>query len=286
MSPRDPEKRRPVNSLLSIVIVAAGAYALILLFLFVNQSRLLYLPDLPSRTLGPGPDAVGLAYETIHIVTEDDVRLHGWFVPSPSPRGVVLFFHGNAGNISHRLDSLKIFHDLKFSTLIVDYRGYGASEGRISENGTYRDAEAAWRYLTEERGVPAAQIVLFGRSLGGAVAAYLASRQDPAALIVESGFVSVPDMAAKLYPWFPARWLARIGYPTGEFLGAATCPVLIVHSRDDEIIPYDQGEALFERAGQPKQFLTLRGDHNGGFLLSGRHYHDGLDAFLSSISDR
>ena len=286
MSPRDAEKRRPVNSLLSIVIVAAGAYALILLYLFVIQSRLVYLPDLPSRTLGPGPDAIGLAYETIHIVTEDDIRLHGWFVPSQTPRGVVLFFHGNAGNISHRLDSLKIFHDLNFSTLIIDYRGYGASEGRVSEKGTYRDAEAAWHYLREQRDVPASQIVLFGRSLGGAVAAYLASRHAPAALVVESGFVSVPDMAAELYPWLPARWLARIRYSTGEFLGAVSCPVLIAHSLDDEIIPYEQGEALFERAGEPKQFLTLHGGHNDGFLLSGRHYRDGLDAFLSSAFDR
>jgi fermentation-respiration switch protein FrsA (DUF1100 family) len=251
--------------------------------MFIVQPRLIFLPDLPSRTLGPGPDAIGLAHETVEIATEDGIKLHGWFVPSPAPRGVVLFFHGNAGNISHRLDSLKIFHDLNFSTLIIDYRGYGASEGRVSEQGTYRDAEAAWRYLTERRGVPASQIVLFGRSLGGAVAAYLASRHAPAALVVESGFVSVPDMAAVLYPWLPARWLARIRFPTGEFLGAASCPVLIVHSRDDEIIPYDQGEALFERAGEPKQFLTLRGDHNGAFLLSGRHYRDGLDGFLLSV---
>lgn len=281
-----PVERSRVSSLILIAVTAVGAYAVVLVYMYVAQHRLLFLSDYPSRALGPGPDSIGLAYEIVDIVTEDDVRLNGWFIPAQSPRGVILFFHGNAGNISHRLDSLKIFHDLGLSTLIIDYRGYGISEGRVSEAGTYRDAEAAWRYLKEERDVPAEKIVLFGRSLGGAVAAYLASRSRPAAIIVESGFVSVPDMAARLYPWLPVRWLARIGYPTGEYLAAATCPVLIVHSLDDEIIPYQQGEALFERARDPKQFLTLRGDHNGGFLLSGHLYTEGLDGFLSSVLGR
>lgn len=275
-----------MSSPVLIAIAVASAYALILVYMFFAQHRLLFLADYPSRALGPGPDSIGLAYETVDIVTEDHVLLNGWFIPAERSRGVILFFHGNAGNISHRLDSLKIFHDLHLSTLIIDYRGYGASEGTVSEAGTYRDADAAWRYLTEERGVPSGRIVLFGRSLGGAVAAYLATRSKSAALIVESGFVSVPDMAARLYPWLPARWLARIDYPTGEYLEAATCPVLIVHSLDDEIIPYQQGEALFETAHDPKQFLTLRGDHNGGFLLSGRLYTDGLDGFLSSVLEQ
>lgn len=271
-----------MNALLSIVILAVGAYALILLILFFVQPRLIYFPDMPSRELGPGPNSVGLAYESVDIVTEDNIRLHGWYVPVPEPRGVVLFFHGNAGNISHRLDSLKIFHELNFSTLIFDYRGYGQSGGKVSEQGTYLDAEAAWRFLAGERGIPASQIVLFGRSLGAAIAAYVASRHDPVALIVESGFVSVPEMAAQLYPWLPARRLARIRYPTVEFLAAVSCPVLIVHSRDDEIIPFAQGESLFEHAGEPKQFLALRGGHNDGFLISRRSYLDGLDAFLLS----
>jgi fermentation-respiration switch protein FrsA (DUF1100 family) len=266
--------------------MVAGAYALILVYMYFAQHRMLFLPDIPSRAVGPGPDAIGLAYEPIDIVTEDNVRLAGWFVPARTPRGVILFFHGNAGNISHRLDSLKIFHDLDFSTLIIDYRGYGASEGRVSEQGTYRDAEAAWRYLTEQRGIAGEKIVLFGRSLGGAVAAYLAGRRKAAALIVESGFVSVPDMAARLYPWLPVRWLARLRYPTGEYLKAVSCPVLIVHSLDDEIIPYRQGESLFESAGDPKELLTIRGDHNGGFLVSGSLYRDGIDGFLSSVLGR
>lgn len=273
-----------MNTLISIIVMAGGTYALILLFLFLAQSHLIYFPNIPSRALGPGPDSIGLAYETVDILTEDGIRLDAWYVPAREPRGVVLFFHGNAGNISHRLDSLKIFHDLNFSSLIFDYRGYGRSEGKVSERGTYRDAEAAWQYLTKERRIPASQITLFGRSLGAAIAAYLASRQRPAALIIESGFVSVPELAAQLYPWLPARWLARFRYPTGEYLKTVPAPVLIIHSRDDEIIPFVQGRSLFVRAREPKDFLELQGGHNDGFLISGQHYLDGLGAFLASVS--
>jgi fermentation-respiration switch protein FrsA (DUF1100 family) len=277
------EKREFVNGVISIMVIAAGAYALIVLLLFLGQARLLYFPNIPSRALGPGPDSIGLAYERVDLLTEDGVRLDAWFVPAREPRGIVLFFHGNAGNISHRLDSLKIFNNLKLSTLIFDYRGYGRSQGKVSEQGTYRDAEAAWRYLTEQRGIPSAQIILFGRSLGAAVAAHLAHQQRPAGLIIESGFVSVPELAAQLYPWLPVRWLARFKYPTSKYLNMVSAPVLIVHSRDDEIIPFDQGRSLFEGAREPKQFLELKGGHNDGFLVSGRHYLSGLDRFLFSV---
>ena len=266
--------------------MAAAAYAVVLLALFVFQSRLVYFPNMPSRALGPGPDSIGLAYEPVEIFTEDEIKLDGWYVPAQQPRGVVLFFHGNAGNISHRLDSLRIFNALNLDTLIFDYRGYGRSEGKVSEQGTYRDGEAAWRYLTEKRGIAAAEIVIFGRSLGAAIAAYVASRHKPGALILESGFVSVPEMAAALYPWLPARRLARIKYPTGGYLQAVSCPVLVVHSRDDEIIPFDQGRKLVEIASEPKHFLELRGGHNDGFLVSGRRYLDSFDNFLAASLGR
>ncbi len=276
-------RQASVSGLISILVVAAGAYALVLLFLFLGQSRLIYYPNLPSRELGPGPDSIGLGYEAVDILTEDGIRLDAWYVPAGKPRGVVLFFHGNAGNISHRLQSLKTFHDLNLSTLIFDYRGYGRSQGKVSEQGTYRDAEAAWRYLTEKRGIPASQIVLFGRSIGAAIAAYLAAREGPAALIIESGFVSIPDLAAGLYPLFPARYLARYGYATGEYLSTVARPVLVIHSRDDEIIPFAQGRSLFDSAREPKEFLELQGGHNDAFVTSGRRYFDGLDGFLASV---
>ena len=271
-----------MNTVLSIVMLVAAGYAAVLLLAFAFQSRLVYFPNVPSRVIGPGPDSIGLAYESVEILTEDGIRLDAWYVPVREPRGTVLFFHGNAGNISHRLDSLRVFNELGFATLIFDYRGYGRSEGAVSEQGIYRDAEAVWRHLTEERGIPATEVILFGRSLGAAVAAYMASQHRPGALIIESGFVSVPDMAAEIYPWLPARWLVRIGFSTGDSLQTVTCPVLVVHSRDDEIIPFDQGSRLFGVAHEPKQFLELRGGHNDGFLVSGRRYLDGLDAFVAA----
>jgi fermentation-respiration switch protein FrsA (DUF1100 family) len=263
------------------MLVMAG-YVAVLVLLFAFQSRLIFFPNTPSRAVGPGPDSIGLTFESVEILTEDGTRLDAWYVPALEPRGTVLFFHGNAGNISHRLDSLRVFNQLNLSTLIFDYRGYGRSEGEVSEAGIYLDAEAVWRHLTEERRIPAAEIVLFGRSLGAAVAASLAGTHRPGALIIESGFVSVPAMAAELYPWLPARRLARISLPTGDYLKSVSCPVLVVHSRDDEIIPFRHGLRLFEIAQEPKQFLELRGGHNDGFLVSGRRYLEGLDAFVTT----
>jgi fermentation-respiration switch protein FrsA (DUF1100 family) len=218
------DRRTSLSTVLSIVMLVAVGYAAVLLAAFTFQSRLVYFPNVPSRAVGPGPDSIGLAYESVEILTEDGIRLDAWYVPVREPRGIVLFFHGNAGNISHRLDSLRVFNELNLATLIFDYRGYGRSEG----------------------------------------------------------FVSVPDMAAEIYPWLPARWLARIGFPTGDVLPSVTCPVLVVHSRGDEIIPFGQGSRLFEVAREPKQFLELRGGHNDGFLVSGRRYLDGLDTFVAT----
>lgn len=275
-----------MNTVVAIVILIGVFYGAVSVAAFLFQSRLVYFPNVPSRALGPGPDSIGLAYQQFDIPTADGVRLVAWYVPVSEPRGTVLFFHGNAGNISHRLESLRVFNDLGLAALIFDYRGYGESEGEISEDGIYRDADAAWRHLTEEMGVAPDRIVVFGRSLGAAVAAYVASRQEPAALILESGFVSLPELGARIYPWLPVRWLARIHFPAAEFLQSATCPVLVIHSRDDEIIPYEQGVKLHAAAREPKEFLEIRGGHNDGFLVSGPLYLDGLDAFVTASLSR
>lgn len=272
----------PFSSIWAILLLVAGGYVALVLVLFFFQSHLLYLPNVPSRDVAVTPDDVGLAYESVTMITDDGVTLDGWFVPVRSARGVLLFFHGNAGNISHRLDSLKIFNELGLATLIFDYRGYGRSQGEPSEEGTYRDAEAAWRYVTEGRHIAAREIVLFGRSLGAAVAAHLATRQTPGALIIESTFTSIPDLAAELYPFLPARWLARFRYSTQADLISVSCPLLIVHSRDDEIIPFAHARRLFAVANEPKQLLELRGGHNDGFLVSRRTYVDGLHTFLQA----
>ncbi|HXV44855.1 MAG TPA: alpha/beta hydrolase, partial [Anaerolineae bacterium] len=187
---------------------------------------------------------------------------------------------------SHRLWSLELFHRLGMSVLIIDYRGYGQSEGRPSEQGTYLDAEVAWRYLTVERQLPPNQIILFGESLGGAVAAWLAQTGSPGGLILLSTFTSVPDIGAQTYPFLPVRLLARVNYNTLARLPEIKCPVLIIHSPDDEVVPYSHSQQLFAAANTPKEFLTLRGGHNEGVLLSATAYEAGLEAFLAQFDDR
>jgi len=269
------------NIIWSIIIFAGGLYGALCLYLFLMQSRMIYYPHMPSRQLTANPADMGLEYESVSIITKDKITLHGWFVPASEEKGVLLFFHGNAGNISHRLDSLKIFHDLGLSTLIIDYRGYGRSKGEISEQGTYFDAEAAWNYLTEIKNIPAQQIAVLGRSLGAAIAAYSASKQTPGVLILESAFTSVPDVAAGLYPILPVRFLSRFQYNTRKFLQSVNCPVLIIHSPDDDIIPFENGLQLYESARPPKQILEIQGSHNEGFLLSGKTYTEGIREFIN-----
>lgn len=266
----------------SILGIAALGYAGLVLGVFLFQPSLVYFPQI-GRELAATPQQAGMTYSEIKLSTADGVALHAWFVPSSiPPRGTVLFLHGNAGNMSHRLDSLRMFHRLGFDTLIIDYRGYGKSAGKPTEQGTYRDAEAAWNYLTATRNIPAARIVLFGESLGGAVAAWLASHQSPAALVIASGFTSVPDLAADLYPYLPVRWLARFSYDTRAYLQAGSAPVFIAHSPDDEIVPFRHGRALYAAATEPKAFLELSGGHNEGFIFMHDPWIQALDAFLSA----
>jgi fermentation-respiration switch protein FrsA (DUF1100 family) len=194
---------------------------------------------------------------------------------------VLLFFHGNAGNISHRRASLEIFHRLGLNVLILDYRGYGRSEGRPSEAGLYRDARAAWDYLLDDRGVAPADVVLFGRSLGGAVGAELASQVRPGALILESTFSSARDLVREIYPILSWLIVRRFDFDTVARLRTVSSPVLVLHSRDDEIIPFELGRRVYEAAPKPKRFHELQGDHNGGFLLSQPGYGRGLAGFLA-----
>lgn len=268
------------NGFMSVIAVAGLGYAGLVLVMYLSQASLLYLPDLPTRELVATPDRIGLDHESVEFRTADRVRLHGWFVPHPEPRGVLLFCHGNAGNISHRLESIRIFHELGLSVFIFDYRGYGRSEGSPSEQGTYLDAAAAWDHLLGERGIPAESVVVFGRSLGAAIAAQLAAEQPVAGVIVESAFTSAPDLAAELYPWLPARWLTRFDYATADHLARLAAPVLIIHSRDDEIVPFDHARRLYALAEEPKRLLELRGGHNDGFLVSDAEYWAGLREFL------
>ena len=271
-------------TLLKLILALAIGYALLVAITYLMQGRMLYLSGMPGRTLSMTPADVHMNYEDVSIETDDGVTLHGWFIPGATSR-VVLFFHGNAGNISHRLESIRQFRDLGLSLLIIDYRGYGQSGGRTTEHGIYRDAAAAWAFLTDTRGIRPADIVLFGRSLGASVAARLATGRNPSGLIIESSFTSVPDVAQELYPWLPVRWLSRLRHATVEYVRNVECPVLVIHSRNDEIIPFHHGESIFDAAPEPKRLLVLSGTHNDGFLRDERVYMDGMRKFLDSLTE-
>lgn len=251
------------------------------MLLTLFQSRFVYHP---RRDLESTPEEVGLNYQDVQLTAADGVKLHGWWVPHPSPRATVLLLHGNAGNISHRTDLLRFLHECGVDVLIIDYRGYGRSEGKPTENGTYADAMAAWRYLLDERGVSPGRIVLHGRSLGGAVATWLAMQVEPAGLIVESSFTSARDMASQVLPVFPT-FLVRFKYNSINRIGEIDCPLLVIHSRDDDLVPHEQGRRLYEAARQPKRFVELEGGHNDGYLLSIETYTAALNAFFAGLAE-
>lgn len=172
-------------------------------------------------------------------------------------------------------------HGLGLNVFIVDYRGYGQSQGEPSEQGTYRDAAAAWQYLQTERGIADSAIVVMGRSLGGSIAAWLAVRKSPAAAVIESTFTSAADLGADLYPWLPVRWMMQFEYNTIEYLKQIDAPLFMAHSRDDQVVPFRHGKRLFEAAGDPKTFVELQGSHGSGFWETGRKYRQALQHFLT-----
>ncbi|HSO07955.1 MAG TPA: alpha/beta hydrolase [Pelomicrobium sp.] len=271
--------------ILNVALVAGCVYALLVAGVYVAQPKLVYFSEV-GRELVATPAAVGLEFDDLQLTTADGVRLHAWYVKTKHPRGVVLFFHGNAGNISHRLDSLAQFARLGYDTLIFDYRGYGRSDGSPSEAGTYLDGEAAWDHLVRKRGVAPADVVLFGESLGAAVAAGLASHSEPRALIMLSAFTSIPELGQELYPILPVKWLARIRYPTLEYVQAVRAPVLVAHSRDDEIVPFSHGERLYAAASEPKRFLAMHGGHNEAFFFVRPEWERALADFLDDADPK
>jgi len=263
-----------------VTILIAAVYVLIAIILFLFQSRLIFHPN---NEIGSTPEANGLAFEDVYFPTENGVELNGWYIPSDSARGVILFCHGNAGNISDRMDYIDLFNSLGMDVFIFDYRGYGRSTGNPGEKGTYADADAAWVYLTESRNIDPTRIVVIGRSLGGAVAANLAYERPVGGLIVESSFTSVIDLASEIYWFLPVRYLSRFRYNTVEKIKDIECPKLIIHSRNDEMIPYIHGRRIFEAAAEPKEFLELSGSHNVGFFVEPVKYKNKIDSFLRRV---
>ena len=266
-----------LRSFVNLALIFVLGYAALVVLVYVFQDRLLFFP---SRALVTSPERYGFAFESVTMPTEDGETLHGWWIPAEPERAMLLFCHGNAGNISHRLESVEVFRRLGLSVLLFDYRGYGQSTGTPSEAGLYHDGEAAWRFLTQTRGLNPDSLIVFGRSLGAAVAVDLAARHTPGALIAESAFTSVPDVGTRHYRFLPVRTLARNHFDNLNRIAEVTAPVLIIHSRTDEIIPFEHGQRLFEAAGPTKMFLEIKGGHNDGFFVTGWRYSEGLETFL------
>jgi fermentation-respiration switch protein FrsA (DUF1100 family) len=272
--------KESARMMLNLVIGLAGIYIVICLLLFFFQRYLIYFPD---KTVFFNPRHINLPFEDIHYTTSDNVAINGWYIPADSSKNVILFCHGNAGNISHRLESIQVFNQLSLNVFIFDYRGFGKSEGRADEEGTYLDADGAWDFLVEKKGYDPAKVIIFGRSLGSGIASWLAREKQPGGLILESSYTSLPDLGAKIYPFFPVRLLARYNYPTRDNLEHITCPKLFIHSKGDEIIPFSLGLDNFKAASEPKKFLEIHGSHNDGFMVSGATYMEGIASFCDGL---
>jgi len=259
-----------------------GVYTTLCAFMYFAQSRFIFFP---AKKLTQTPTTIGLEYEDLHLKTPGGTTVHGWYIPVPSERKLVVFFHGNAGNISDRLQTIRILHDLGHSVLIMDYQGYGSSNGTPSESGTYTTALISWDYVTTTLGLEPTDIIIYGRSLGGAVAIWLAARRSPGGLIIESTFTRMADMGAHYYPYLPARFLTRVHYDSMSQIVKVRCPILAAHSKDDELIPFALGRKLSKATPQLAKFFTLRGEHNQAFLMGGHEYHEQIDKFIRNPTD-
>lgn len=238
--------------------------ALLLLYgaLRFLEWKMIYFPRVEIEAT---PDLLGLKFEDITFITEDGVKLNGWWIPHPQALGTLIHCHGNAGNIGHRVELAARLHQLGVNVFLFDYRGYGKSRGWPSERGLACDARAAYEFVRAQYGdEERPPILLHGQSLGGAVAARLAVEKQVRGLILESTFTSVPDMARALYPGLPLYRLVTTRFDTLGRVAQLGLPKLIAHSPDDEVVPFAMGRRLFAAAAPPKQFVALAGGHNDG----------------------
>jgi fermentation-respiration switch protein FrsA (DUF1100 family) len=243
------------------------------------ENSLIYFPSVyPEGDWNPG----GLAFEDAWFTAADGTKLHGWYLPCANPRAIVLFAHGNAGNLSHRRDFLELLSGLNVAVLIFDYRGYGRSAGSPTEAGILQDARAARRWLAERAGAGEAEVVLFGESLGGAVMVDLAAKEGARGLVLLGTFTSLADVAAFHYPWLPVKLLMRSRLDSRTKIGGYHGPLLQVHGDADTIVPPRLAQALFDAANEPKRLVLVPGaDHNDPPTAQLRQ---ALDEFLDEIS--
>ena len=274
-----------MTGFLRLLVAAALCYLVVLLILRLSESRMLYVPG-GNRTLLDPPAELALDVRRVTITASDGVRLAAWAMPVGDGSGYwLLMCHGNAGNISEagRPQHYAGLRGVGLSLLAFDYRGYGESEGAPTEEGLYRDADAAYRYLRDTIGVPPERIIIFGHSLGSAVAVELASRVPAAGLILDGALISVVERAQELFPYAPVRWIAASRYPSIERVGQLRLPKLFLHARGDEVIPIAHGRRLFEAAAEPKRFVELRGAHGDAFDVDSAAYFGAVRDFVAEL---
>jgi len=264
----------------TIFLIVFGGYFAVCVFAWARQRAFAYRP---THDVAGSPDDVGLAFEDVTFPSANGRTLHGWMVCTPGARYTLLYCHGNAGNITHRVTSVRDFAARELSVFIFDYAGFGKSSGRPGEKATYNDALGAWDYLVSERGVPPDRIILFGRSLGTAVAIDLATRVDAAAIILESAFTSAPEVGARAYPWLPVKLISRYHYDSLKKVSQLRLPKLYVHSINDRTVPYGMGRRLFGRSREPKHWIKVRGAHDANYLIPGSEYDRELRAFVADL---
>jgi uncharacterized protein len=270
----------------SLLLVVAGTYVLLLILLRLNESRLLYFPG-PGKVLAPPPPELGLPVERVELPTEDGLTLVGWVIRVDDPSAPwLLMCHGNGGNVS---DAGRPYHyaglrGLGLNLLTFDYRGYGESEGIPTEAGLYRDADAAYGFLRDSLGVAPARIVLFGHSLGSAVAVDLATRAAAAGLVLDGALTSVTERGQEIYPFVPVRWIAASRYASIEKIGALRLPKLFLHAEGDDVVPIAHGRRLYEAAPPPKRFVALAGGHGDAFVEDSAAYYGAIGRFVTELS--
>jgi hypothetical protein len=267
-------------STLGVVVVTLVLFAGMLV---ACERQLIYHP----MTYPQGywePQSLGVSAEDIEFVAEDGVKLHGWYVQSPDAKATLLWFHGNAGNITHRLENIKLLESLKLNIFIFDYRGYGKSDGEPAEKGLYLDSQAAYNYLINEKNIAPEKLVLFGRSLGGVFAVDVAANNPAAGLILESVFTTAKDMAKAMFPVLPIGWAIRSKLDNVSRVPNLEIPKLILHGDRDEVVPYKLGRQVFSAAAEPKEFYAIKGaGHNDTIFAGGASYFSTLDKFISKV---
>ncbi len=258
-----PAKRSRLRAAFQWLGVLAALYISLVFLMVLLEDRLVFRPWGPA---GCSQLPRRLPAEHAEFESADGTRLHGWFIEHPQPNAVVLFCHGNAGNVTcHTRHLREMYRRLGVSVLVFDYRGFGRSEGSPSESGVLMDARAARAWLAERTGVTEEEIVLWGESLGGGVAVELAARDGAQALILLNTFTSLPDVGQRTYPWLPVRALMRNQLDSLSKISNYAGPLLVFHAANDQVIPFVQGQRLFEAANDPKRFVRLSGGHNGSW---------------------